>query len=112
MVKLSINFDKLKNLLDEYAKPHWEDKSKKWGLRYGGGEEYIQEKVLKKAAPLISKESLLVNSKNNIINCLQKHQNLLSVYEGMQAKDFFNSAPEKELKEKLANFVQAAADGM
>jgi MoxR-like ATPase len=99
----AINFGKLKKLLNEYAKPHWEDKNKKWPLRYGGGETYIQEKVLKKASPLISKESLLNKSKINLINCLQKHRNLLAVYEGMQAKDFINSVSEDELKEKFIN---------
>lgn len=29
----AINFEKLKKLLNEYAKPHWEDKNKKWPLR-------------------------------------------------------------------------------
>ena len=35
---LSFNERKLKSVLDEYVKPIWEGKIKRWPLRYGGGE--------------------------------------------------------------------------
>ena len=79
----SIDFDKLKRLLDEYVKPRWEGEIGNYPLRYGGGEPYVQDTVLKKAAPFILKEELIKESRQNLINCLQKHKNLLAVYEGM-----------------------------
>ena len=70
----SFNEKKLKSVLDEYVKPIWEEKIKRWPLRYGGGETYLQEDVFMKAAPFITKNNLLNESKQNLINCLQKQK--------------------------------------
>jgi AAA domain (dynein-related subfamily)/EVE domain len=102
-----IQFEKLRSIFDLHLKPLWEGEKtdKDWIMRYGGGETYIQEKVLKVASPYITKESIEIDIKNNLINCLQKHKNLLSVYEGMQAKDFINHKPEAELKIHFTDLI-------
>jgi len=65
-----IDFEKFKQILDEYVKPRWVKKTVDWNFRNGGGEIYIQENVLQKAAPFLSKENLSNNIKNNLVSCL------------------------------------------
>jgi hypothetical protein len=45
------------------------------------------------------------NPKKNLIDALQKHKNLLSVFEGMKAKDFLNDSDEEELKNNFVDLL-------
>jgi hypothetical protein len=100
-----IDFEKLKNILNEYLKPRWDKNIVDWPLRYGGGEVYIQEEVRQKAAPFLTKECLSDNIKNNLVSCINKHYNLLSKFEFMQTKEFIEGLDEIQLKENFNDLL-------
>ena len=75
---MKIDNRKLREMIESYAVPLWDNsnnKDKEWVLRKGGGETYVQEKVLKKAGPYITEENLRKNAKEAVINALKSHQN-------------------------------------
>lgn len=115
--------DEFRQFIETEIKPRWETPDEKWSLRPGGGEFYIQEQVLKKAHPYLSKESLKANVKESLIKAMNAHVNLLSQFEFSFAKkyieindeivilDMFLSllhSPENPLGNRLAEFLEKA----
>jgi len=102
---MDLNLDKFRHLLEEHAVPIWKSENKDWDLRTGGGENYIQEKVLKKAHPFLMKGNLKVDVKKNLMKILGVHVNLLSSFEWSHAKLFIENSDETELKENILNLL-------
>jgi len=91
---MNINYDKLRKVIQAYAKPWWNGEVEtKWPWRKGGGEIHVQEKVLKKAAPFLTEEALRRDPKESLMNALKAHFNLLSQFEFMFAKTFMIRCP-------------------
>jgi len=51
--RLGIKFDKLREVIEKCVRVHWGSAEGDWQMRPGGGETYLQEKVLKKASPYL-----------------------------------------------------------
>jgi hypothetical protein len=81
MFAMEIDLRKLAAFLDQYAKPRWENRDEEWPFRPGGGESFIQDKVLAKGAPFLAENAIKLSAKESITNCLKCHVNLLSQFE-------------------------------
>jgi hypothetical protein len=102
---MEIDFKKLRKCIELYAIPRWEKLDEKWPFRVGGGELYIQELVLKKAALHLTKKSLLKSSKSSLLKALSHHRNLLSRFEGMHAKTFLEQSNEEDLQDHAISLL-------
>lgn len=99
---MNINYDKFRKVIEVYAQSWWEGKiDTKWPWRKGGGEIYVQERVLEKASPLLTEEALRKDPKENLLNALKCHFNLLSQFEFMHAKTFIEQIPAEELRDHV-----------
>lgn len=98
---MNIQLDKFKEFLKSEAKPRWDNQYEEWSLRPGGGESYIQDKVLNKAHPFLSEENIKSNVKLNLIKALTLHVNLLSRFEYSFARKFIEINEEDTIIEKL-----------
>lgn len=107
---MNINYDRLKNVIEVYAKPLWQEVESKWPWRKGGGEVYVQETVLSRAAPYLTKESLRRDPKESLSGALKYHYNLLSQYEIMFAKAFTDQVPGDELRDHLLDLLYGPED--
>jgi hypothetical protein len=100
---LGIKFDKLREVIEKCVRGHWGSTEGDWQMRPGGGETYLQEKVLKKASPYLTEKSLRTNAKESVLSALKAHVNLLSQYELMFANIFVENAPEAKLREHFVS---------
>jgi hypothetical protein len=107
---MELDFRKFKRFIETYANPRWEQQDEKWPLRPGGGEAYIQNKVINKAAPCLSKEALQSNPLENVSNALRCHHNLLNRYDLMYAKVFLDQVNENDLKTHVIDLIHGAED--
>ncbi len=98
---MNIDYEKLKGLIEKYAKPRWEEDIDDWTLRAGGGERYIQNQVLKNASQHLTKETLSTDIKDSLIQALTSHHNLLSKFEWSYAKTFVERGSEDDVKDKI-----------
>jgi 5-methylcytosine-specific restriction protein B len=99
---MNINYDKLRKVIQAYAKPWWNGEVEtKWPWRKGGGEIHVQEKVLKKAAPFLTEEALRRDPNESLTNALKAHFNLLSQFEFMFAKTFIDQVPSEESRDHV-----------
>ncbi len=98
---MELNLDKFRVFVENHIRPHWEAHDETWPFRPGGGELYIQEKVLNKAAPFLTLDSIKTNAKVNLISAIQSHLNLLSQFEGSFAKYFIEIGDEDEIRDKF-----------
>jgi hypothetical protein len=112
---MKIDREKLDELLEQHFKPTWEasdglgDVSGK-ALRVGGGEIYLQEKTLSKATPLLAREKLEENSKENLLNALKVSQNLLSQFDGAPAKLLIETTDEAVLRQQFLHLLHSPED--
>ena len=107
---MELDFSKFNEFIESYAKPRWEDQNEEWPLRIGGGEVYIQDKVLKKAASFLTEEALQSNPLENVSNALKSHHNLLNQYDLMYAKVFLDQVNENDLRKHLIAFIHGTED--
>ncbi len=98
---MSLKLDAFKDFIEKHLRQRWDSQDERWSVRPGGGERYIQDKVLKKAAPCLTIESLKVNARENLLRALQGHVNLLSQFEGSFARVFIQRASQSMLQEKF-----------
>ena len=95
-----------KKAIEKYAKVAWEGKNKPdWPWRMGGGEIYVQKKVLERAAPHLTEDAMKKGAKENILQAIKYHYNLLSAFEFMYAITFIKNATEDELRDKTLAFL-------
>lgn len=102
---MDIDFKKLSLFLDKYANPKWRTPDEEWALRPGGGEIYIQEKVLAKGSPFLARDHLENSPSESILNALKVNMNLLSQYESMFANVFIRETSEDELRKWVLDLV-------
>lgn len=108
---MNINYDKLRKVIEVYAKPRWEEGNEsKWPWRKGGGEVYVQERVLKKAAPYLTEESLRRDPKDSLVSALKAHFNLLSQFETMFAKTLIDQVSGDELRDRVLDLLYGPED--
>jgi len=107
---MDINYEKLKEAIEKFAKPCWEGKDKVWVMRPGGGEVYIQEEVLANAAPHMREENLRENAKESTTNAMLSQVNLLSQYDMMFAKSFLDRISEGELRDHMLALIYGPED--
>lgn len=107
---MSIDLKVLQNAMETVVKPLWENPTTDWDMRKGGGETYIQEKVLKKAQPYLSEERLQEHPQESVLNALKAHDNLLSSYDFMQAIEFVKQVPETELRDHMVSLLYGPED--
>ena len=98
---MNLNIEKFNVFIETEAKPRWENQDEEWSLRPGGGETYIQDTVLKKAAPFLTKENLESDIRQNLIKALTSHVNLLNRFEYSFARKFIEISDEATLREKF-----------
>ena len=98
---LNIDQNKLREAVDKFIAPHWGVADDDWALRQGGGESYIQEKILSRAQPLLVRDLLEANTKESLVGAFKADINLLSQYERMYALKFLENTPEEDLKEQF-----------
>ncbi len=101
---MKVDFKKLKEFIETYAKPRWIQKEKEWYLRDGGGESYLQD-ILKKAAPFVKEETVSRDAKTAVLNMLKQHYNLLSAYDVMYAVTFINQVDEEPFKSHVKELL-------
>lgn len=109
---MRIDRDKLDELLERHFKHKWETTDGLGGLsgkalRVGGGEIYLQEKTLAKATPLLSRENLEENPKENLLNALKVSQNLLSQFDGAPAKLLIETTEEAVLRQQFLHLLHS-----
>lgn len=102
---MKIDFDKLSLSLDKYANPKWGTPDEEWALRPGGGEIYIQEKVLAKGSPFLARELIEKSPSESILNALKCNMNLLSQYESMFANVFVRETSEDDLRKWFLDLI-------
>lgn len=100
-ITMEINLERFRTIAEELFIPRWEDTDEKWPFRPGGGEAYVQEKVLDKAAPSFTKEVLENDVQQCLLNGLKAHYNLLSQFEFSHAKKFVEEMPVNELRNQI-----------
>ena len=98
---MNLNLNEFRKFIESIVKPRWDNQDEEWHFRPGGGESYIQDKVLNKASSHLTEESLQSDIKLNLIKALKSHYNLLSPFESSFAKKFIEVNDEGILKEKL-----------
>ncbi|MBM4300235.1 MAG: AAA family ATPase [Deltaproteobacteria bacterium] len=108
---MNINYDKLKKVIEVYAEPWWAGEvESKWPWRKGGGEIHVQERVLKKAAPYLTEDSLRKDPKDSVMSALKTHFNLLSQFEFMFAKTFIDQVYGDELRDRVLDLLYGPED--
>lgn len=109
---MRINRETLEDLIQRHLKPRWEatdglgDAGEKT-LRVGGGEIYLQEKTLAKATPLLTREKLEENPKENLLGALKACQNLLSPFDGVPAKALIETMEEDVLRKQFLHLLHS-----
>lgn len=105
-MKLDIDQEKLKEMINFYAKPIWDgEEEDEWVLRPRGGELYIQKDILERTAPYFTKEAIRENVKESLLAGLKYHVNLLSQFEWSYSKDFIEQADNSQLLEKTEHLL-------
>ena len=95
---MDIDFKKLERMIEVHAKPTWQSQEGEWPFRQGGGEIYIQEKVLKNANLYLKQEELKRDPKSAVWNAINAPENnLLSQYDKMYSRVFIQMVNEDEL---------------
>jgi len=76
---MDLHLDRFRTFLDEWAKPRWEKfLADDWAnLRPGGGEIYLQDKVLNKAKKFLDHKLFMASPRFNLLKALSSHGNLL-----------------------------------
>lgn len=98
--KSAIDFKKLKVVIDRYIKPYWDDNDD-LEMRPNGGESYIQDKILPRAAPYLSEESIKTNARESLVGALKADINLMSQFEKMHALTFAENTNVEDLRDQL-----------
>lgn len=101
---MEIDFGRLRQLIEKYAKPRWMKKEEEWCLRDGGGEAYLQD-IVKEAAPLLKEDNIAKDSKSAVLKALNKSVNLLAAYDMMFATTFINQVDEDSFKSHITAFL-------
>jgi len=104
---MKIDREKFKKVIEKELKPLWEQNldKKGWSFRPGGGERYIQEKVVKRATILLKKPILKKDPKGSLLGALKSHVNLLYPFDIMPARLFIERTPKAELSNRLIQFL-------
>jgi len=102
---MELKLDRFRQLIDKYLKPKWGDSSDEWVIRQGGGEEYIQERVLKRANPLSTIEHLDKDPNGSLKKVLSYHFNLLSQFEYSHAIYFIMHTDPDLLRTKIIDLL-------
>ena len=93
---------KLKEAVDKVIRPRLIDDGH---LFDSSREGYHHSKIIPNAQPLLTRDKLTENTKDNLINALKAKQNLLSQFEFMSALQFIEEAVENEIKSKAIDFL-------
>jgi hypothetical protein len=108
---MKIDYKKLRHLIRVHILPQWEKGNGEWDMRRGGGEKYIQEKVLSVAAAQLKDATLRQNTKEAVLNAIMvPSNNLLSQFEKMQSKLFIQHIEEGELRANVLSLLFGAED--
>ena len=96
---MKVDYDKLKSMVELYAKPAWDGQLNDWIMRKGGGETYIQEKILQHAIAQLKEDVLRSTPRDATFSAVMAPENnLLSQFEKMQSRVFIKQVPEDELR--------------
>lgn len=107
---MTIDFVKVRAFLEQHAKPKWEYPDPEWLFRSGGGEAYIQEKVLANGSVFLTQEAIRLSPVDGLLNALRCHVNLLSQYDLMFAKVFILQADQDDLGKRMVDLLHGDAE--
>lgn len=100
--KVSIDTAMLKRAVDRTIRPMLIDLG---GLEPKGEEGYQHHKVLPKATPFLSRESISANPIEALKGAVAAHSSLLSQYEAMKAAEFLDQADPGEVREHALDLL-------
>ena len=107
---MNVDFDALRAAIDENVRKAWTQPDREWSLRPGGGEVYLQERVLAKAQPFITADALGSTPKECIQRVLNLRLNLFGAYEGSWASELIKRSDEAELRHRLLDLLYGQDD--
>ena len=107
---MAFDRNRFKHLVEKHARPRWDAEKDDWLLRSGGGEIYLQDKVLAKASPFLERSSLKKEPASNLIKAMSAHVNLLYAFDIMPAKVFLEQVSETELRDRFQDLLFGSED--
>ena len=103
---MEIDIAKPKQIIGSHAMPKWANRDEEWSLRPGGGEAYVQDDVLRNAAPHLTEDELRRDAKQAVLDAINaRNNNLLSPFDKMFAKIFIDEVSNDELTSHMLSLL-------